>query len=521
MKVKNVQGAANQKQLLDISSDYNNFSNLAYFISEYKKAKQIISQCKDFYRNFLRNKLYTFNDLKNVENLNLLQFEVNWETYLNNCEKIYLFIVNKYLEEQINSNLKTYHFGFYKESIYKSEYYGREHNNNVWEVRGDKNTLLSCVESYKYWNHLYYIYIFKKWNAHNTSEQSFQADTFYNDALNLWEVNDENKIINKFKKTEITRYDKQGWGKDEKIVVCKTPISVVMFGDEEKKLFEIFKETGEKFYPIYEEIKYHPEDYIDIWKEYNEFVKDNFNEINPNKNDLEYASNETLRKLKIVNSHKGLLFPVDYFIGNEQYAIDAYKFINWEFIKYKRKQDRRTWHEYNNEKDKNPVYDNLLESDLKNRSLIKCTELLYHIQTINPNYYKAADLVFNPKKKETRKKKPGDLIEPEDFNRNKSISIKNDPYILNNDNYYYILIDNIPYKFTDDLDYVKIEYNEDDNILVCKYSKEYKYKKWAWPSDTPWTVEEYFFMLKFDCATNEPICYNYKYNTHEEKISYR
>lgn len=123
MKVKNYPGAVgDNRQLLDVSSDYNNFSNLAYFISEYKKAKQIIAQCKDFYRNFLRNKLYSFDDLKNIENINLLRFNVNWETYLNNCKQIYLFMVNKYLEEQINSNLKTYHFGFYKDSIYKSEY---------------------------------------------------------------------------------------------------------------------------------------------------------------------------------------------------------------------------------------------------------------------------------------------------------------------------------------------------------------------------------------------------------------
>ena len=141
-------------------------------------------------------------ELKNIENINLLRFNVNWETYLNNCKQIYLFMVNKYLEEQINSNLKTYHFGFYKDSIYKSEYWEREHNNNVWEVRGDKCTLLSCVESYKYWNYLYDIFILKKWNAHTTNEQSFQFDTFYKDALNLSEVNENNKEINKFNKTE-------------------------------------------------------------------------------------------------------------------------------------------------------------------------------------------------------------------------------------------------------------------------------------------------------------------------------
>ena len=39
MKVKNYPGAVgDNRQLLDVSSDYNNFSNLAYFISEYRKA---------------------------------------------------------------------------------------------------------------------------------------------------------------------------------------------------------------------------------------------------------------------------------------------------------------------------------------------------------------------------------------------------------------------------------------------------------------------------------------------------
>ena len=525
MKVKNYPGAVgDNRQLLDVSSDYNNFSNLAYFISEYKKAKQIIAQCKDFYRNFLRNKLYSFDDLKNIENINLLRFNVNWETYLNNCKQIYLFMVNKYLEEQINSNLKTYHFGFYKDSIYKSEYWEREHNNNVWEVRGDKCTLLSCVESYKYWNYLYDIFILKKWNAHTTDEQSFQFDTFYKDALNLSEVNENNKEINKFNKTEITRYDREGWGDNAKIVVHKHPITVVMFGDEEKKLFEIFEEAGNKFYPIYEQIKYHPEKYLDEWKELNEFIQNNYKIIKTSKEDLTYASNETLAEIEKKKTHKGLLFPVDYYIGKKQYAIDAYKFINWDYVKY-HENDRKHYWDDEKRKDYNPVYENLLNCNLKTISLIKATELLYYIQTVNPDYYKAKDSIFNPPKKVKKNKKPGDYIEPDDYDdhpsRNKSSKEKNNPYLVNNSNYYYVLIDNIPYKFTDNLSDVKIEYNESDNILVCHFFKEYKYQKWSWPSDTPYTVEQHTFTLKFDCATNEPIYYNYRYNTHEEKISYR
>ena len=511
MKVKNYsKGADDNQHLLDISSDYNNFSNLSYFISEYKKAKQIIAQCENFYQNFLRNKLYRFDELKSIENINLLNFKVNWEIYLGNCKLIYLFMVNKYLEEQINLKLKTYHFGFYKESIYKSEYWGRDHNNNVWEVRGDADTLLSCVNDCKYWNLLYDIYIFKTWHAHNTSEQIFQPDEIFDDALNLNEVDKNNKKINKFEKTKITRYYKKGFGDEEKIIVCDNPIYVVMFGEEETKLFEIFKEAGEKFYPIYEQIKFHPEEYINEWNELQKFIKDNFKEINSNKNDLIYASGEILRKQEIIKSHKGILFPVDYFIGNKQYVVDAYKFINLDYVKYRVNNKKRYSYSFNKEKNYNLIYENLMHCDLNERSIIKCTELLYYIQTINPDYYKAKDLIFNSKKEE---KKDKNL-----FERDKSNEQLNNPYIVNNPNYYYVLIDNIPYKFTDALYNVKIEYNESDNILTCEYFKNHKYQKWVWPSDSPYTVESYSFVLKFDCATNEPIYYKYNYNTHEEKI---
>lgn len=513
MNVKNYPGVVDKsQQLLDVSSDYNNFSNLAYFISEYKKAKQIIAQCKDFYRNFLRNKLYSFDDLKNVDNINLLRFNVNWETYLNNCKQIYLFIVNKYLEEQINSNLEKYRFGFYQESIYRNIFYEEKHNNNVWEVRGEKGTLLSCVDSYRYWTQLYNIFILKEWKAHTTDEQTFQFDTFYSDALNLIEVDKNNKDINKFPKTEITKYERDGWGDNEKIKVCKQPITVVMFGNEEKKLFEIFKEAGDKFFPIYEQIIFHPEDYIDEWKEFNEFIQNNYKIKKINDEDLTYASDETLIQIEKSKSHKCMLFPVDYYIGNKQYAIDAYKFINWDYVKYRDKSKRYYWNEdYTNDKDYNPIYNNLLNSDLEYISLIKCTELLYHIQTVNPDYYKAKDVIFNPKKKEKKNKKPGD----------KSSKEKDNPYLVNNPNYYYVLIDNIPYKFSDDLDCTKIIYDEKKNILECTYKKEYKYQKWSWPSDTPYTVELHSFVLKFDCSTNEPIYYKYNYSTHEEKIRYR
>lgn len=54
------------------NTDYNNFSDLSYFVSEYNKEKNMIKECEQFYASFLESKLWTFNKLINYEYLSLI-----------------------------------------------------------------------------------------------------------------------------------------------------------------------------------------------------------------------------------------------------------------------------------------------------------------------------------------------------------------------------------------------------------------------------------------------------------------
>jgi len=87
--------------------------------------------------------------------------------------------------------------------------------------------------------------------------------------------------------------------------------------------------------------------------------------------------------------------------------------------------------------------------------------------------------------------------------------------------FHFIVINCTPFKFAGSLENVEIEYNEDMNILECSYSKKTKYKKWAFPSDSPCTVINLSSSLDFDCSNNEPIRYTYNKNTYEESVRHR
>jgi len=50
--------------------------------------------------------------------------------------------------------------------------------------------------------------------------------------------------------------------------------------------------------------------------------------------------------------------------------------------------------------------------------------------------------------------------------------------------------------------------------------KRKKYKKYVFPSDSPWTVTHFNYSLDFDCSNNEPIRYSYSKDTYKESVKY-
>ena len=87
----------------------------------------------------------------------------------------------------------------------------------------------------------------------------------------------------------------------------------------------------------------------------------------------------------------------------------------------------------------------------------------------------------------------------------------------NKKDWYYVVIDSIAYRFTNCISAVKIELEEDDNILQCDYEIKERRKIWKWPSDCPYVVNKEFYDLRFSTLTNEPVYYNMSKDTYEEQ----
>lgn len=466
MKVTNkIEGAGDNQHLLDISSDFNNYSNLAYFISEYKKAKQIIRQCKSFYRNFLMSKLYTIDELKTIDNVNLLQFRFNWSEYINKCTELFKYIVYKDLQNEIKkSNLTKYQFGFYEVSPYLRKYRS-EYETNVWEFHFNDDALITSID---YFDSLLFSSILRKYKL-LTSKDELHSNSEDNllDAIEVHRAN--TKVIKNY--DVITKHIFEYSFKHSGYIDTGKTAKYVLFGDEENTLVKIVQQIGEKYSTLLKDIICNPENHYNEWLDFTEFMK-SYYKFNGH----------------VANTHFYLFAPVDYIIDGSSYVIDAYQFLNTDYVKYKIKYDDDI-DEYDSQ---HTLYYNINKSSISDLLLLKNTSLMYHIQETNPNYHKVKK-----------------LYDDKEFK------------LFKNTNYYFILIDNVPFRFSDDLDNVKIQYDEEKNILKCSYVHEDKYKKWAWPSDTPWTVDEYFYDLEFDCSTNEPIYYNYHKSTHEEKCRYR
>lgn len=454
--------------LLDSTSDYNNFANLSYFIGEYKKAVQIIKQCKNFYYQFLRTKLYSYDQLKDI-NINPYNINIYKDKYCEHCRNLEEYIVNRWLEKEINSSLKTYKLVFNAECYInkvQASYWNPRYNE--WELIPSKKAL---IQNFEY---------LQKFKHHFENDVEYKKDDQYpRDAHNVFgekllleyansEIVDESEIFDQ------TLY-KWNWEKNKKTkkyedvyTPLKDTVKCTLLKSEENKLISILREAAVHFDKLYDKIKKNPEKYLKEWNEYCEFVKNNYRYIHIYTHNGYYV-NEGYEGAKIdkEKEHRrdavdALFFPLELIIDKDSYLFEGYQYVNQEGFK-----ERSLFDE---DKRCHPIY---------------YTKLLN--EYLMPNYGE-----YYEKEKERW------------FNENKK-------------DWYYIVIDSIAYRFTDYIEGVKIKLEEEDNILQCDYETEERHQKWRWPSDSPYVVTKESYDLRFSTLTNEPVYYAMSKDKYEEQ----
>lgn len=455
--------------LLDSTSDYNNFANLSYFIGEYKKAIQIINQCNDFYYHFLMTKLYNYDQLKDI-NINPYKIFVHKEKFSNHCGELTNYIVNRWLEKEINSSLKTYKLVFNAECYInkvKESYWNPRYNE--WELIPSKKALIKNFE---------YLQKFKHYFENDSKYE--RDDPYPRNAYNVFgekllleyansEIVDESEIFDQTLYKFDWKINKKTKKYEDVYTPLKNTVKFTTLKNEENKLLSILREAAVRFDKLYDKIKKNPENYINEWNEYKEFVKNNYKYIHIYKHNGYYC-NEGYEGAKIDkeeeqrrDSINELFLPLELTIDENTYLFEGYQYAN--------------------------------ESGLKDRSLFDNDDYKYHpisyTKLLNeyliPNY---GEFYENEKKRW--------------FEENKK-------------DWYYVIIDSIAYRFTNCISAVKIELEEDDNILQCDYETEKRHQKWRWPSDSPYVVTKEFYDLRFSTLTNEPVYYNMSKDTYEEQ----
>jgi hypothetical protein len=459
--------------LLDSTSDYNNFANLSYFIGEYKKAVQIINQCNNFYYQFLRTKLYNYDQLKDI-NINPYKIFIYKDEYIKHCRNLESYIVNRWLEKEINSSLKTYKLVFngdcYINKV-QASYWNKRYNE--WELMPSKD---SYIQNFEY---------LQKFKHHFESDAKYEKDAQYTrdahivfgEKILLEYVNP--KLVDESEVFDLTLYkwDYQKNKKTKKYEDVYTPlkktVKCTLLKSEENKLISILREAAVRFDNLYDKIKQHPEKYIKEWNEYLEFVKDNYKYIHIYTSQG-YNCSENYPGAKIDKEYEktrdsidALFFPLELIIDKDKYLFEGYEYVNATGFKK----------------------DSIFDDDKNTYHPISYTKLLN--EYLIPNY---GEYYENEKKRW--------------FEENKK-------------DWYYVIIDSIAYRFTNCISAVKIELEEEDNILQCDYETEERYQKWRWPSDSPYVVTKEFYDLRFSTLTNEPVYYNMSKDTYEEKQNRR
>lgn len=505
------------QQLLDNSSDFNNFENLSYFIGEYKKAKEIVSQCKSFYYNFLRTKLYSISELRIIPNINFVDLHLCLEIYDKNVDKLTKYILFNIAQKElrkISDNYDLKFFDFLKGTSGKSW----DNQENTWSIYAKKESLFYETKIFNLLTKRLFD-DFSIYSSYPTNEiNSWLYDNCVHECCISEKYVKEHKLkainIQKEKRT----YDietKSHSTKQEKYANGK-PIMLNFYelGKEEINLIKFIEKfrKNHSYKELYNEIFLNPEKYYDKWLEYIEFAKSNFKTL---KADILYdiSNREVIKEQEkskyifcpaVFLKYKKYLNENDFrkgykkFVTSEECYIEAYDFINkkmlnlyhdWEEDKkheYEQGYEFKTWKKGDYfEKFYNNNYVGLFESDLAPYLLLDIPRLLEVVKQSSDYTYIDFSEYHN-----------------EVF-----------PY-----EYYFIIINCTPFKFSDSLEKVDIEYNENTNILECSYLKKTKNRKYIFPSDSPWIVTDLNYSLDFDCSNNEPIKYRYNKSTYKESI---
>ena len=296
------------QQLLDNSSDFNNFENLSYFISEYKKAKEIISQCQSFYYNFLRTKLYSIDKLKNIPNINFVDLHLCLRCYCENVDKLTKYILFSIAQKELRKISDNYDLKFF--DLLKGTsgkcYDNRE---NTWSIYAKNDSLFYDTRLFNFLTsclfnnlHIYSSYPttdINSWIYDNYIRENCVSKKYIEtNKLKAIQIQKEKRIYNS--ETELYSIKKETYENGKPVM-----LTFYELGKEEKNLIEFieqFRKTH-SYKELYNKIFSDPEKYYDKWLEYVEFEKSNFKITNV---DILYVSDDKFPLFKKLH----LPFPV-------------------------------------------------------------------------------------------------------------------------------------------------------------------------------------------------------------------
>lgn len=550
-------------QLLDTKSDYNNYSNLSYFISQYKRAVEIINECNTFYRNFLRNKLLSKSDIEHTPGINLLDMRFKLSEFEENVKRLYRFFIYKTLSKEFAEKLTKYQYvacyedvlghcgesigktlsGYRIEAINGGIPMGKEYFSylidafceNRWNV-DDKEE----KEHYQ-WRDVYFDKILAR-SGRKKGGYDDEIEGFSKTGDNTGKIYIGNGKYTKVKTVDLERFtnewksDKKDWSKGNRIWKSTGEFDTfIVFGKEELKMIEILREFHKKYDKVKHDMLINPTNYVDLWMEYvNTILSRQDYEVDEEEINVVKIGNrqitKTLKTNKKVNKNFGLQEPGDYVVHHK--GVDtktAHRFmfapVNYTvgMTGYVTKEGKKR--ENTHDKLSGMTYFQAYDGD----EYVVGEYSIDAVKFLNTDWLQAK---FD--KKEVKGFSDGYYSKrPDDFYVNKrklQLQIENvhpdalkaaklNLDLILRDEWYYVLIDNTPYLFTNDLSRVKINYDEEKNILECSFKTQDRRKKAPWPGWMPWIVTTNYYELEFDCRTNEPISYDYSYDQVEEKCN--
>ena len=512
-----VAGKVNQ-QLLDTSTDFNNFSNLSYFISEYKKARQIIRQCQSFYENFLRNKVYTLSDILKLPNIVYLDYQFQIDDYYKNCDDLANHLISLFIHDELEKKSKKYKLEFKQYSSKFNNEHPEGRYTNQWEYTISKSALVQDRRIFEhYLNNLFSNEgKFSKLDDNDDENYTVKQRTYYRSDIpdNYYFENQVEIKDTKYKNNPesckdicyIQLYNKE-YKEDPKTKKYRnffTPIDgkegqlpVVDFSKDELEVIKILKRAYHLYGNLSNDIKVHPKKYLKEWNDYLKFRKDNYI--------LQWYDPLSLKRYE----HFGAIgFTFEQY-GKCDHFIDALDFLRYEYIEADLSKHDRIYH-YDEEdyldseyEDEDGISHKVLKPEVLDRKL-KYKQLNSHIS--NKFYIDQTQVNLYVKEHFS-----DEFDEELQRNRFKNIFVDKEPSWRSNksgDIWYYVLYDNIPLTFCTNLSDVEINFNEELNILECYYCRKTRRKKAAWPGWLPWIVTTSSYTVNFDCTTNELIYYN-------------